>query len=961
MIKCVVESTTLSVKKTNDIGHRHVCITIFFCVLQEHFVSTTMGSTPAPNLHIAGVPVNFPHTPYRAQVALMHAVINAVNNQTHALVESPTGTGKSLALLCSSLAIQSHLRENSRKDQAELVSSTDRNSASTAKPVSSDPPSEGVKPPPSNKPIGLSYSNPVDSDEEDFQPQRNFRDVSWQRPISKHHKRPSEEAPENEYMLHLHDNPLDQTENPPSPFSTEPSIAPTAPAARKKALPKRVPRIFYASRTHAQVTQVVAELRKTVYRPPLSILASRREYCLNEAVITQTGRDDACKRLVAESGCSLYFEAMNLASHPELFGSAWDIEELTNLGARLSACPYYASHELYQSANLILCPYSFLVDPIVREARGINLSGDVVILDEAHNIENFAREAASFATDVADLRRVVDDIETIILTSRVPDGAADIVLAYRRLKMLLETFISLVDSVVISDNFKQRETFENAVFERRGLLQLLERCDINMEEVKYWRAAYDFIVHYGDGNEETRFKKMGTDRAVIEISPVKPALSSPPRPESTQAQSDATKSGSYGYGYDSGAQSNARTVDETGSDSGLNGSGVRRGRFGKKMRKRSGRRNRTKDGLQERPWMSKCMAKSYALLTTLAFLFDNPDDFILVVDRRTVDFVTVVNLSIHCLNAAVSFRDISSKARSVIVTSGTLSPMSSFAGELGTKFAISKSLPHVINVRKQLYIGVAGEGPHGIRFEGTFHGAARFDFQDGLANALIDYCRVIPGGVLVFFPSYRMMDIMRSRWKSCGAWKRLEGVKQTVLVEPTHRGENFDSIVSQYQQAANSANGSILLAVCRGKLSEGIDFRDDTSRAVILVGIPFPYKNDTVVSQKIGWNDRARREGEQKQLQSGGEWYEMQAFRALNQALGRAVRHRYDYGAIILVDCRFRQPRVLSQLPKWTQDAVRRTDAKHETIVSELDSFYKNVHEGLASIAEERRQNGQTK
>jgi Rad3-related DNA helicase len=31
-----------------------------------------------------------------------------------------------------------------------------------------------------------------------------------------------------------------------------------------------------------------------------------------------------------------------------------------------------------------------------------------------------------------------------------------------------------------------------------------------------------------------------------------------------------------------------------------------------------------------------------------------------------------------------------------------------------------------------------------------------------------------------------------------------------------------------------------MLAVCRGKLSEGLDFSDDFARAVIIVGIPYP-------------------------------------------------------------------------------------------------------------------------
>merc|ERR1712233_285172 len=34
-------------------------------------------------------------------------------------------------------------------------------------------------------------------------------------------------------------------------------------------------------------------------------------------------------------------------------------------------------------------------------------------------------------------------------------------------------------------------------------------------------------------------------------------------------------------------------------------------------------------------------------------------------------------------------------------------------------------------------------------------------------------------------------------------------------------------------------------------------------------------------------------------------WYNQQAFRALNQALGRCIRHKFDYGCIIFLESRF--------------------------------------------------------
>ena len=38
---------------------------------------------------------------------------------------------------------------------------------------------------------------------------------------------------------------------------------------------------------------------------------------------------------------------------------------------------------------------------------------------------------------------------------------------------------------------------------------------------------------------------------------------------------------------------------------------------------------------------------------------------------------------------------------------------------------------------------------------------------------------------------------------------------------------------------------------------------------------------------------------------SGDQWYVQQAMRAVNQAMGRVIRHRRDYGAVILCDDRF--------------------------------------------------------
>lgn len=42
-------------------------------------------------------------------------------------------------------------------------------------------------------------------------------------------------------------------------------------------------------------------------------------------------------------------------------------------------------------------------------------------------------------------------------------------------------------------------------------------------------------------------------------------------------------------------------------------------------------------------------------------------------------------------------------------------------------------------------------------------------------------------------------------------------------------------------------DGALLIAVCRGKVSEGLDFCDENARAVVTIGIPFPNVKDLQV------------------------------------------------------------------------------------------------------------------
>jgi len=65
-----------------------------------------------------------------------------------------------------------------------------------------------------------------------------------------------------------------------------------------------------------------------------------------------------------------------------------------------------------------------------------------------------------------------------------------------------------------------------------------------------------------------------------------------------------------------------------------------------------------------------------------------------------------------------------------------------------------------------------------------------------------------------------------------------------VAAEPRGTGEAFDAAIAGHYAAIAAGRGALLLAVYRGKASEGIDFADAAARGVLIVGIPFPSRVD---------------------------------------------------------------------------------------------------------------------
>lgn len=261
--------------------------------------------------------------------------------------------------------------------------------------------------------------------------------------------------------------------------------------------------------------------------------------------------------------------------------------------------------------------------------------------------------------------------------------------------------------------------------------------------------------------------------------------------------------------------------------------------------------------------------------------------------------------------------------------------MDTFASELRTGFPLQLEANHVID-NSQIFVGVLPRGPSGNELIGNFQNTNSFNFQDDISQSIYDICKVTPFGVLCFFPSYNLLEKVLERMQRTGKYKELLQLKEVVIEPRIGPTEDFERSIKYYYKTISdckksptgtttvssrqNVTGAIFFAVYRGKVSEGLDFADENARAVINVSIPYPAFKDPRVTLKKEYNDRNSKGGS---LLPGNLWYETQAFRAMNQALGRCIRHRNDWGAVIFLDQRITLPRNIQKLSKWVRPSVK--------------------------------------
>ncbi|GAB7322946.1 hypothetical protein MBLNU13_g05482t1 [Cladosporium sp. NU13] len=830
-----------------------------------------------------------PFQPYDIQQQFMRAVYECIENGKVGIFESPTGTGKSLSLICGSLT---WLREHKRKKFDEAMQSIE---------VDDDEPewmSEHARES-KRKEILHMRAEFEERLAKVREKERKLREKQTSgEPFRKKRKQDGlgeEREVDVEDQFALDDYNSDDGATPrqsgQSQYSAETTrlleklgmITPAKDDRTTDDIEEEM-KVFFCSRTHSQLSQFVGELQR-VHLPaglppekPTGVpdqditkeateaikqitLGSRKNLCINPKVnklSSQTAINERCMELQqsktpSEKKCqyipSKDDESLVLDFRDHALASIRDIEDLAGVGRKLGICPYYASRPAVTPAEMVTLPYPLLLQKTAREALGISLKGHVVIIDEAHNLMDAVEGICSAQVTISQLRLARESLMTYLQKFR------------NRLKgsnrIYVTQVVRVIDSLLQVATPLESEKGAGGVVQPSALLAGKGVDQINLTklvryiaESKLARKVEGYVLHLKSAEDKS---KAGEQHSQI-----------PETPTLTHVQNFLT------------------TL-----------------------------MNPSKEG---------------------RFFWSRENDSVV--------------LRYMLLDPSEHFRDIVEDARAVILAGGTMSPMEDYTQQLFPYLPSVSTLAcgHIIPSSNLLVRTVSADSDGPLEF--NYKTRSSTHMMQRLGNAMLSVLTHIKGGTVVFFASYAYLEQVRKQWDQDGTGARMSALKSTFF---DSRAISVEDTFRAYSDAVSAdPRGALLFSVIGGKLSEGINFSDDLGRCVMVVGLPFPNLETPEWKAKMQYLDsRAAARGEPSGKASR-EHAENVCMRAVNQAIGRAIRHKGDWASILLFDARYAQPRVQTKLPGWIKESL---PVRNEAGEGRLDG----VAKGVASFFESRR------
>lgn len=839
-----------------------------------------------------------PFKPYDIQLNLMKCIYDTLsynnNNKRKriCIIESPTGTGKTLSLICSTITWlrdnkQNLLTNNNNNDDND--NDNDTQSDEDSEPdwvnevfnknlvnekidqfVQFETYLKNLNINDTNTPNTKSFTKkrkliqkhiPIVIEDNEFIPDPydiNTQDTTTTVNNNNNNNQSNQKNISNEIEILL--NRINEKNNPSNVSNLPSSI-------------NNPIKIIFASRTHSQLNQFANQL--TLPHFPSSFknildeerikflpLASKKQLCINPDVKkwgSLEAINDACYELrhrknlklsktdksntSTVSGCPFYqFDKDTVSPFTDqIYHSIHDIEDLVTIGDNLKMCPYYASRFALQGVEVITLPYQYLLSDTTRASLKLNLKDNIIVIDEAHNL-----------------------IETInnIYSSQI--SLNDLIYC----QMGLNKYLT---------KFKLRLNPGNRI----NLLKLLKLLNVLIKYIKnnFVKPGIpinDFIDYFNENNADT----LNVYHLIKYINESKVA-----------------------YKIDTYMES----LDDNSNES---------------------------------------ISSKHPLFKIVSFLtsLTHPSK------EGQFFFDKGPSIKYMLLEPSKLFQPIVEEAKCVILAGGTMEPMDEFKDYLFPYLSndqiVKYSCNHIIPDRNLETFIVNQQG-----LEFTYLNRNNLSLiNDFLFQFFMDLIENVPsnGGIVGFFPSYQFLANVIRNWQNSGFLERINN-KRTLFYESKNGKDPLDDYSELINNSSNNSKGAILFAVVGGKLSEGINFQDNLCRAIVMVGLPYPNLQSGELQIK-------KRHLEDKVVEMNKKNPDLKpkdpkvvvknfldnlCMKAVNQSVGRSIRHINDYSVIILLDNRYDRDNIKNKLSHWVKNRIQ-PQRSVQSIMYSVKNFFED-------------------
>ncbi|KAL4512135.1 hypothetical protein ABPG72_005137 [Tetrahymena utriculariae] len=305
-----------------------------------------------------------------------------------------------------------------------------------------------------------------------------------------------------------------------------------------------------------------------------------------------------------------------------------------------------------------------------------------------------------------------------------------------------------------------------------------------------------------------------------------------------------------------------------------------------------------------------------------------------------------VIFTLGCLSGKYAFREIFSKlnVHSLILSSGTLEPFDILIKNLDVKFEIYSG-KHVINPQQQVFTQFIKEcsnngKPLNFSFEKIY--MDDLEIREQKRQNILSTLQIIQnivktiqdqnvkGGVLVFFKSYELMYNFYQAFLGSNAQRELKDIP--IFFEKPANVQFQTDFAHFKKQVLTFKKTSLFFAACRGKLAEGIDLSDSLARCVLLVGVPLWNISDPYFICKKKYVELVLK-------MDPNEWSRKQVIKCVNQAAGRSIRHRYDWGSVFFICELFNQVLHPKNFKKYISKWVLMGENKQQNYIEAYKQF----------------------